>query len=140
MPFGDLCLLVESLVVLIFVKAGLSLMRFQTLRRRLKRLSSAEESDARDARSIKKVVWSVNKVSTYVPFLRNCLNRALATQLLLGRRGQAVDMLIGVASDQDGKFRAHAWIEVDGRIVLGGTDDIRQLTPLPPLNLRDIPS
>lgn len=139
MPFSDLCLLAESVLALAFVRLGLNFLRFQTLRQVLKKLSTGGKQEAPpERRLIKKVIWSVNKVSTYVPFFRNCLNRALATQVLLGRRGQEVDLRIGVARDPGGNLRAHAWIESDGQIVLGGTDDIWQLTPLPPLSLRDI--
>jgi hypothetical protein len=140
MPFSDLRLLAEAMLALTFVKVGLGVLRFQTLRRLLKKVTVGREQSVPQRRIVKKVVWSINKISAYAPFFRNCLNRALATQVLLGRRGQEVDLRIGVATDASGNFRAHAWIESDGRIVLGGMDDIWQLTPLPALSLRDIHS
>jgi hypothetical protein len=139
LPFSDARLLAESLFVLTFVRIGLSVLRFQTLRGVLKKLSEGgKHQPYPERRVVKRVVWSINKISTHIPLFRNCLNRALATQVLLGRRGQEVDLRIGVANDPGGNFRAHAWIESEGRIVLGGMDDLWQLTPLPTLKLRDL--
>jgi hypothetical protein len=141
LSFSELRLLAESVIALAFVRLGLSLLRFQTLRRLLGKVSATGMQEAPpERRLIRKVVWSVNVISAYLPFFRNCLNRALATQVLLGRRGQQVNLRIGVKRDPEGEFKAHAWIESEGRIVLGGLDDLWQMTPLPPLNLRDIHS
>ena len=43
-----------------------------------------------------------------------CLQRSAATACLLRRHGVAAQMVIGA---QAMPFRAHAWVEVDGRVV-----------------------
>lgn len=43
-----------------------------------------------------------------------CLQRSAATACLLKRNGVAAQMVIGA---QQMPFKAHAWVEVDGRIV-----------------------
>jgi hypothetical protein len=43
-----------------------------------------------------------------------CLQRSAATACLLKRSGVTAQMVIGV---QQMPFRAHAWVEVDGRVV-----------------------
>ena len=43
-----------------------------------------------------------------------CLQRSAATACLLRRHGVSAEMVIGI---QQIPFRAHAWVEVDGRIV-----------------------
>ncbi len=43
-----------------------------------------------------------------------CLQRSAATACLLKRYGIAAQMVIGA---QQMPFRAHAWVEVDGRVV-----------------------
>jgi hypothetical protein len=40
---------------------------------------------------------------------------------------------IGVAKGEAGKLEAHAWVESQGRIVIGGLRDLPYFTPLPPL-------
>ena len=43
-----------------------------------------------------------------------CLQRSAATSCLLRRHGVAATMVIGA---QQAPFRAHAWVEVEGRVV-----------------------
>jgi len=43
-----------------------------------------------------------------------CLQRSAATACLLKRHGVAAQMMIGA---QQMPFKAHAWVEVDGRVV-----------------------
>lgn len=43
-----------------------------------------------------------------------CLQRSAATTCLLRRHGVAAEMVIGA---QPMPFKAHAWVEVDGRVV-----------------------
>lgn len=50
-----------------------------------------------------------------------CLNQALALQWMLGRRGCATSLEIGVAPDLN-RFRAHAWLRYQGITILGGHD------------------
>ena len=48
-----------------------------------------------------------------------CLPRALATQVLLCRRGHAAQLRLGVNRDPKDRFEAHAWVETHGRVVIG---------------------
>src|SRR6266511_4347414 len=48
-----------------------------------------------------------------------CLQRAFVTTRLLRRAGVPARLVIGC---QRLPFRSHAWVEVDGRIVVGKTD------------------
>jgi hypothetical protein len=41
-------------------------------------------------------------------------------QLILARRGYRVELKIGARRDQRGAFQAHAWLQSNGRVVLGG--------------------
>ena len=49
-----------------------------------------------------------------------CLTQALALQWLLRRRGEKVQVHIGVRKNEDGVFAAHAWLEKEGRVLIGG--------------------
>ena len=82
--------------------------------------------------SIERVAWAVAVASQYVP-MATCLTQALATQVLLGWQGHAARLCIGVTHSAAGQFQAHAWVECQGRIVIGGIDAPLRFTPLPPL-------
>jgi hypothetical protein len=68
---------------------------------------------------IDKIVWAVETAARYVPNA-TCLTQSLALQSLLLRFGHRSSIHIGVAKGSDEGFAAHAWVEFDGRILLGG--------------------
>jgi hypothetical protein len=45
--------------------------------------------------------------------------RALASEYVLGRLGYPCELKIGVAKGAAGEFAAHAWLESEGRVVIG---------------------
>jgi hypothetical protein len=80
---------------------------------------------------IERVVWSVEAASRRIP-RATCLTQALAAATLLANNGHAAVLRVGVAKNDDGSLRAHAWVESDGRTVLGDprTDAFVAMTPL----------
>ena len=84
-----------------------------------------------DRTPVERIVWAVNVASHYVPDA-TCLARALATKILLCRRGHPAHLRIGVTRSEPGKFEAHAWVESHDRVVMGGPESLlRRYTPLP---------
>lgn len=69
----------------------------------------------------------VERVAPIVPLKATCLPRAIALLWMLRRRGyQSVRLHLGVASSPEAGFEAHAWLTVDGTIVIGETDSMFQ--------------
>lgn len=64
-----------------------------------------------------------------MPFSITCLPQAIATQVLLARRGYPAFIHLGVAKGMEERIEAHAWVECQGRVVIGG-DERERLTPL----------
>ncbi len=60
----------------------------------------------------------VSRAARWVP-LGSCLTQGLAAQVVLARRGHPSTLRFG-ARKVDGQFQAHAWVEVNGQIVVGG--------------------
>ena len=61
---------------------------------------------------------------------RPCLVQALTARYLIKRRGIPATFRIGVAKDLSADLRAHAWVESDGRIVIGGVNAPDLYVPL----------
>lgn len=70
-----------------------------------------------DEQLIREIVRAVRIASDYTPYA-SCLPQALAARKLLEDYGQSSELKIGV-SKNEGNFEAHAWLEIDGRIVIG---------------------
>jgi len=66
----------------------------------------------------KRIPQAVRLAAAPVPGA-SCLTQALAAQILFARRGIASDLQIGVENAQG--FKAHAWLEIEGEPLLGGT-------------------
>lgn len=114
-------LLAEALFFLICIRLGLYVLPFGTVRRLTRSSVSATRRKPERAVSgmANRLVWAVRVSSKFVP-AATCLTRAIAVRTLLGRRGYDAQIHIGVAKSEDRGFHAHAWVELDGSILIGG--------------------
>jgi hypothetical protein len=84
-------------------------------------------------------VSSLQRANRFSPRPASCLQQALALSWLLGRRGIASELRIGVRK-QEGKFEAHAWLERHGQLLYDpGVHSASFLpfdSPIPPLGGR----
>ena len=66
---------------------------------------------------VERVAWAVRVTAAQIPEA-SCLTQAMAGREMLERRGVASEIRLGVAMEKG--FQAHAWLVVEGRILLGG--------------------
>jgi hypothetical protein len=70
-----------------------------------------------------RAAWAAHAVGRRLLPERPCLTQALVLQyLLLRRRDDTAELHIGVTKSQDEDFQAHAWVERDGQVLIGGTN------------------
>ena len=132
----DRQLLFSTALLLGMIKLGLWLHPSLILRRLGVGMTQTPDELHPDRDSVNRVVWAVEVVSRYVPGGVKCLARALTTQALLSRRGYLSQLRIGVAKNEQGNLEAHAWVESQGRVVIGGLRDLARYTPLPSLEAK----
>jgi hypothetical protein len=113
-------LLIRTWILLGLIRLGLELFPFSTLRKLLDRLRSILGRGEKEF-SEEQLVWSVTVVSRYIP-KATCLAQALTAQFLLQQAGHQACLHIGVADADEGRLKAHAWVESQGRILMGGFD------------------
>jgi Transglutaminase-like superfamily len=118
LPPADPLLLVRVAGLTVLVALGLRLLPFQKLqailarrRRRWWTLQTADE------RSLGRLVWAVEVVGWYAG--ANCLKKALTLQWLLARRRVSTRLWLGVQR-REATLQAHAWLEHNGRVIVGG--------------------
>jgi len=70
---------------------------------------------------IERSVWAVRTAARTVP-RATCLVQSLAGRALLERQGRSCRLHLGVKKPEDKPFAAHAWLECEGRIVLGDAE------------------
>jgi hypothetical protein len=119
----------SGLAVLATVRIALCLLPFHRVMR-LFRISGVRRP-VHGGCTPQQVAWAVRLASRYLPGA-TCLPRALTTQFLLNRHGHPSRLCVGVSSAQ--KFEAHAWVECDGIVVVGGTEKLDRFASILTLN------
>lgn len=119
LPFKDQKLLTQSLFLLAAIRTSLWLFPFAWINKLVSRLELRESNaELLDWIAIDEIVLSVRAGSRLVPFA-TCLTQALATQVLLRMKGQDSRVRFGVDKDEHNGLIAHAWVEINGRIIIG---------------------
>lgn len=110
----------QAWLLFLFVEIGLHLLPFKSLLKlyRAGRLKKRPSSSRTHTVSVPRLAWLVNIAGRYHLVRGTCLKQALVLSWLLERRGLSTLLRIGV-SRHAGALKAHAWLEQDGRIILG---------------------
>lgn len=120
----------ETAFVVPAMRLALTLLPFRVVHRflsaRVRRYRGRPASESQE-----RIVWAVRGVAARVPYA-SCLTQALAVTLILARHGHAATLRVGVAKDEHGPLRAHAWLESNGTAILGEPEP-GAFTAFPPL-------
>jgi hypothetical protein len=122
---------VRALATVVVIRAALTLLPSRLIIRGVARLSSDRPGARTKGLDPRMITRAVERVSLRVPGA-TCLTQALAAHMLLWSHGHRSSLCLGVARTEQGDFRAHAWLESQGRIVIGA-DGVAKLTRLPAL-------
>jgi hypothetical protein len=105
-------LIFRALIGLLFYDLLLCLRGFAALYRWVERCPVAEPGTRQER--LQHIVDAVHSACTWYPKHALCLQRSAVTTCLLRDSGIPAHMVIGA---QRLPFKAHAWVEVDGRVV-----------------------
>ncbi len=127
----DKRLLIETAFLLASIGLVLRLVSFRTLQDLLVRiLGQTRRTRAAASFPSDRIAWAIAVASRYVPGAQNCLVQALAAWTLLAWRHHAGLLHIGVTNGPDRQFKAHAWVEHDGKVLVGGGPNLASYTTL----------
>jgi hypothetical protein len=123
-PWQNWGLLLYSGTLTATVRVGLSLSSLSRVTKALRQLArTLPERTGATPQYRLRAAWAARAVGTRFLPDRPCLTQALVLQYLLLRRGDdAAQLRIGVTKDKDGGLQAHAWVDRNGRVLIGGTD------------------
>lgn len=128
-------LLIGTFLVLSSIRVGFLFLKFPLLQEMLNRISEFHFSTStKSAVSIERIVWCVEVSTQLSPGGAKCLARALTVQTLMKQQGYDPVLKIGVIKNSTEEFKAHAWIEHQGTVVIGGDlPDLDQYNSLDPI-------
>ena len=67
----------------------------------------------------------IEKCARNLPIVLTCLPQALAGYVICRKYGYKTKLRIGARKAPSSGFRAHAWLEFEGRIIMGNLMDIK---------------
>ena len=114
LPASDRALAVRAACWLLLARVALWTMPFPRVQELAARMGAARRTVGI---APGRVAWTVETVARSIPEA-SCLTQALAAHVMLSRMGEEPSMHIGVATDR-GAFEAHAWLELNGRPLVG---------------------
>lgn len=110
-------------------RISLKVLSFGATRKLLRVLSRPRQSQAQaNGATLVKVQWAVSAAGRRMPWVVTCLTTAICVQALSEHLGEHASLKIGVAKDEAGEFRAHAWVESQGIVISGALSDLAEFT------------
>ncbi|MEM1125518.1 MAG: lasso peptide biosynthesis B2 protein [Bacteroidota bacterium] len=116
--------LLTALWLIPAVRLALSAFPFKSMLRFIDELDPAKQ-EASPA-YVDGASWALALMARTLLGDKPCLTQALALQILLRRRAIPSTLRIGVKRDEQGGLAAHAWLEREERVLIGGADSPKQ--------------
>jgi|SRR5215207_9949831 len=121
--------LIKVALLLEAIQLAMWVIPFRVLRRLTKGVAKVPVGlRGSDRFSVQNIGWAVEAMSRNVPGEKTCLAQALAAQVLLTRRSHPSVLHIGALRNDEGAFQAHAWVECENSVVVGGYELERYTT------------
>jgi Transglutaminase-like superfamily len=127
LPFSDQALLIRATLAVVNAKLAtrtLPLPKARAIVTRQQRLGWTGVPVRAD-----RIVWAVETASQAIPGMKNCLVQAVAAEAMLIQAGYPCELRVGVAKKGPDELIAHAWVESEGRVVIGEFE-LDRYTPL----------
>jgi hypothetical protein len=118
LPWAEQWLLFRAWRLVLFMRVMVLTVPFSRLQSLACRLAGVPRVDRNRTHQADRLAWAVAVASRFVPGA-TCLPQALAGRVLFSREGYPADIHVGVAKTPDSQFKAHAWLESEGRVVIG---------------------
>ncbi len=131
LPAGERDVMLQAAVLLPAVRLVQRVLPFKRWRPLLtRRAPQAAKTFTPEA-----IAQALDRARRGVPGVYTCLPVAYAGHLLLHRHGHASNIIVGAARDAAGKVEAHAWVECEGKVLIGELPDLRRFVPFPALRV-----
>jgi hypothetical protein len=113
-------LVVEAAMMVALASAAIRLMPF---RRSIRFGAVALARRPKDAASTADCVWAVEASTRRLPWRTVCIQKGIALQRMLRKRGIDARLHYGARTDPlSGELEAHVWVTVGGEAVIGGAE------------------
>lgn len=130
-PPTDRSLLATAAVLLATSRIALLVLRPAAVRRIVERIAPALPPSGR-VEDPDRIAGAVRTARRRLPLAPACLGTAVVAHAMLAAHDHRSDLQIGVAKAGPDDLRAHAWVERDGRVLVGDVPDLARFRRLHP--------
>lgn len=120
---------VDGAYQVVLIRLALYALPFRTVLR-LTDCQSCVSRAHQDSELLELRIRAIRAISRRILPRKPCLAQALATLRVLRLAGRPAVLMIGVRRTPTGRLEAHAWVESDGRTVIGGAGSPGSYAPL----------
>jgi hypothetical protein len=114
--------LVQAWALFLLIELALRVLPFKRVRTLCDNAGrKGPEKSSEAVPSVSRLAWLVEVAGRFTPVTATCLKQALVLSWLLGRRGIAATLHIGVARNAE-TLAAHAWLENNGQVIFGRSE------------------
>ncbi|ABG33312.1 lasso peptide biosynthesis B2 protein [Roseobacter denitrificans] len=122
-----------SLLVVLVVRVGLWVTRYQRIRAALVRPCPDDPQLERRA-TVARVTHAVARIARFIPDA-SCLTQTISCQAILSWKGIPSTITMGLKKEDETTLKAHAWLTWNGQVVLEGNEgtllDFNKILDLP---------
>lgn len=135
LPNQEKWLLGQTCIVLGASRLGLRCLSFHTLHHLIDKLSN-RLIQANGTRELtpEQIISAVETSTYYMPGQPQCLSRAITTKIILAVYGYHCNLKLGVMKTPMSSLEAHAWIEYEGNVVIGGGQELNRFVSFPSID------
>jgi len=123
LPLAKKRLIIEATGLILVTRLGLYLTSVHKLQSFYQRFNNVENTPYPGNNPVKsEITWAVNSIGQKIFKDDTCLVIAIAGQALLNYHGIPARLQLGCLLAEDKSIFAHAWVECEGEVVIGGTE------------------
>lgn len=119
-PFRRKIWLAIVFFLLVLIQTSLNVFSFAKIYRWVKRQSSSKALQF-GSKAEEEIPWAVTRAGYFLYGDEGCLVQAIVGEYLLTQHGIPAKLRLGIRRQPDGAPFAHAWVESNGAILIGGT-------------------
>ena len=124
-------LFLQAYILMMLIRLGLLLLPFRRLQDLILKVKRFESIAAGDSQpSLGAIAQSVHRSARYSPGKVMCLAKALTTAVMMSIYGFPYKIKFGVAKGESNNIEAHAWVESEGKVVVGYLPDLSRYTAM----------
>lgn len=123
LPAEEKIIFLRALFLLVYVRFSLQFKQFKNAVKDVSRKAAAQNSVQKSCILPPRVASLLNAAGNTLPYT-TCLPRALAGSILFSSLGYQTKLHIGVTRENGSMLEAHAWLTLDGSVIVGYRSDL----------------